>query len=154
MLAANGDLAVWIARRDVELRGRVAHHFHYPLSAHTHVGSVDGTPCFFKKCEGFFVQKLNADVFENGHGAIVDRGDTFGAKRLCRVVVVDGNAPRHLVDHRRPSAACVPCAATAPFAWCITHDLASCSNPFHQAWQAHAAFAALSRQNVSFCAIT
>ena len=66
--------------------------------AHAHVGAINRAASVFQDRNGFGVQEFNADLFEDSHCAVVDRLNTVLVKWFRRSVIIDGHAPRHLVD--------------------------------------------------------
>ncbi len=119
MVAADGDFTVGVARCDVELRRRIAEHFHHPLAAHAHIGAIHSAARLFKNLQRLRVEELDPNVLKDGHRTIVNGRDTLGTKRFCGPVGVDGNAPRHLINDLMAAPCRIACPAAAAPPWCL-----------------------------------
>ena len=99
-VAADRDLALGIARRDVEAGRGELHLFHHkcaihadPLLAHIHVAAG-----FLQDTQRLFVQEEDPDFLQDAHRPVMDALDRFLLERLHRAIPVLRNRPRRLMD--------------------------------------------------------
>jgi hypothetical protein len=110
----------WIARRDGKFRWRFSDHLHDPMAIKKNFLTLDLTSGILKNSERFRIQKLDSNVFQDGHRPFVDGFNTFLGQRLNWAVCVFHNAPRHLLN--RPAIATgISSTSSAPASWGITH---------------------------------
>src|SRR3990167_2932168 len=121
MLAAHDQLAIRVARSHREGVRGMADHLHHEIFVHADIGAIHLATGFFQDANSLGVQKLDPDVFQNPHGAAMDRLHPVSVQRFRRAIRVNRNAPRHLVDDGSASAHLVACTATgaAAFGACV-----------------------------------
>jgi len=95
-----------IARGDREPLGTGRDFLHHEITAHAHRHTVrlDRAALALEDSDRVFVQKLNADFFENTHRGIVNLFDALLCQRLNRVVEIFRQMPRRLANRRAAPA--------------------------------------------------
>ena len=104
-----------IAGGDVELAGGLGHLLQHEAAIHAHGDAVDGAAGGAQVVARLVVEEVDADLLEDAHRRVVDRGDAFGRQRLGRPVGVDRDAPWHLGDRSGRGAAPVAAAPRPAF---------------------------------------
>ena len=104
MAPAHGDPAVRVARGDVPLRGAFRHHLHHQGAVHADHLTVHVAAGAAQDLHRVGVQKGDADLLEDAHGAVVDRLNARLVQRLDRRIGIDRQAPGRLLDRGVPPA--------------------------------------------------
>ena len=123
IILADHQLAVGIARGQRERGRRLAHHLHHEIPVHAHQFALDPAAGRAEDLQRLGVQEGNADLFQDAHGAVMQRGDARFVQRFSGPVQVDRQPPGHLFNHRMaaPCRVSGPAAAAPPFCQCIRH---------------------------------
>ena len=103
-----------------EFRRGFAHHLHHPMAVQIDLLVNDFTARIFENRQGFFIEELNPNVFQNFHRTFMDGQNAFFGQWLNGTICVLNDPPRHLFDGASVPAG-IPGATTAAASWPIAH---------------------------------
>ena len=92
-------------------RGAFATMLHDQAAVHAHIVARDRAAGGGEIVPRLGVQEFDADLLEDAHRRVVDRGDALGRQGFGRPVGIERDAPRHLGDRMRRLVALVSGAA-------------------------------------------